>query len=144
MAAFSFSASVTKNGAAAMQAAYIARTGPYASGRTTSREDLVATGFGNLPPGFADADEFWAAADTHGRSNGRSADVRIMTLPRGLDAAQQEQAAFRAAREWCGEDRAYTWAVHNPDASDGGEQPHVHLMRSQTINDGIERKRLMR
>ena len=34
---------------------------------------------------------------------------------------------------------AYTWAIHNKTALDGGEQPHVHLMFSERMNDGIER-----
>jgi len=46
-------------------------------------------------------------------------------------------------REWVaqelGEQHAYTWAIHNKTALDGGEQPHVHLMYSERMNDGIER-----
>ena len=34
---------------------------------------------------------------------------------------------------------AYAFAIHNPRAMDGKEQPHCHLMFSERLLDGIER-----
>ncbi|NCC94955.1 MAG: mobilization protein, partial [Opitutae bacterium] len=36
---------------------------------------------------------------------------------------------------------AYLYAIHIPDASDGGKNPHCHLMFSERELDGIERSR---
>ncbi|MCW3656534.1 MobA/MobL family protein, partial [Burkholderia cenocepacia] len=38
-----------------------------------------------------------------------------------------------------GERHAYSWAIHNPAASDGLEQPHAHIMFTERVNDGISR-----
>ena len=38
-----------------------------------------------------------------------------------------------------GEKYAYAFAIHNPRAMDGKEQPHCHLMFSERLLDGIER-----
>jgi lauroyl/myristoyl acyltransferase len=33
----------------------------------------------------------------------------------------------------------YQFAIHNPKAMDGNDQPHVHLMFNERLQDGIER-----
>lgn len=33
----------------------------------------------------------------------------------------------------------YQFAIHNPKAMDGKDQPHVHLMFNERLQDGIER-----
>ena len=38
-----------------------------------------------------------------------------------------------------GTDKPYSLAIHNKIASDGQEQPHLHLMFCERINDGIPR-----
>ena len=45
----------------------------------------------------------------------------------------------RFAEQELGTTRPYQWAIHICTASDGKEQPHVHLMFSDRQHDGIER-----
>ena len=45
----------------------------------------------------------------------------------------------RFAEQELGTTRPYQWAIHSCTASDGKEQPHVHLMFSDRQHDGIER-----
>ncbi len=140
MTAFGYSCGMRSVGRAAAMAAYINRSGRYASRRKTSPEELVGIGSGNMPSWAAtNSVRFWAAADRHERANGRAANTRILTLPRGLDTAQQERAALRIAVHLCGTRHPYQWAIHKAVAADGGEQPHVHLMWSPREADGIER-----
>jgi hypothetical protein len=42
-------------------------------------------------------------------------------------------------RQEIGDQHAYQWAIHAPLASDDKEQPHVNLMFSERLRDGVER-----
>ena len=63
-----------------------------------------------------------------------------VALPRELNAAQR----LALVRDWIaqevGDRYAYTFAVHAPKAKiEGGDQPHLHLMYSERLLDGIAR-----
>lgn len=113
--------------------AYHVRQGEYLVGREGVRDDLTATGCGNLPA-FAqgDAAAFWLAADSFERANAALFIDLQLNLPHELTPAQQQEAL----RAYC--DRMfdplrlpYSWAIHGDD--------HVHLMLSERMTDDPER-----
>jgi hypothetical protein len=116
---------------AAAHAQYIARDGQY---ERRGGVELVESG--NMPE-FAEADPFafWAAADAHERSNGRTYTELQIALPRELAPAQRHELAREATRALLGDRFAYTLAVHVPLAKDNIDQPHMHLMFSERIVD---------
>lgn len=139
MATAHLSVKVGKSGKATPHAEYIAREGKYAQ-RLAQGEKLEATESGNMPE-WAQADpmEFWKAADQYERKNGYVYREHEIALPRELNAEQRAELVREWVRQELGERHAYTWAIHNKTALDGGEQPHVHLMFSERTNDGIQR-----
>src|SRR6266851_2286023 len=81
---------------------------------------------------------FYLAAYNHERINGRYATVLMISLPRELPREQQIDL-IRDFTDAHLHDKPYIWALHDPLASDGGTQPHIHLVMSQRSIDGIER-----
>jgi hypothetical protein len=128
-----------KAGKAAAHAAYIAREAQYAR-RLHHGEGLEAKETGNLPA-WADTEpnRFWQAADTHERANGTTYREMEIALPRELTPTQRLALVRGFVQQELGGRHAYQWAIHNPQAADGHEQPHVHLMFSERRVDGIER-----
>ncbi len=139
MAIARLSMKVGKAGKAGPHAAYIAREGEYAH-RREKGEALEACEAGNMPL-WAQANplEFWRAADAHERANGTTYREMETALPRELSAAQRIELVRAFVTQELGDRHAYQWAIHNPQAADGGEQPHAHLMFSERQRDGIER-----
>jgi hypothetical protein len=82
---------------------------------------------------------FWGAADAHERANGAAYREMELTLPRELDHARRLALLAEWIRQEIGDRHAYQWAMHEPDALDGGTNPHVHLMFSERQVDGVER-----
>ena len=130
---------VGKKGKAAPHAAYIVREGQYAK-RLERGEKLEATEAGNMPAwAKAQPQQFWRAADVFERVNGTTYREMEIALPRELEPAQRAELVRAFVRQAIGEHHAYQWAIHTPNAADGGDQPHVHLMFSERQCDGIER-----
>ncbi|MFM0016243.1 MULTISPECIES: Ti-type conjugative transfer relaxase TraA [Paraburkholderia] len=130
--------------AAGEHAKYIAREDHYAyisrGGKYEERGDLKMTESGNMPAWAAhDASIFWQAADSHERANGRPYTEIEVSIPRELDDEQRVALVREFVEHTLGERHAYTWAIHNPAASDGLEQPHAHIMFTERVNDGIAR-----
>jgi Ti-type conjugative transfer relaxase TraA len=123
---------------------YLNREGHYAyiarDGKFEERGDLQTSGSGNLPA-WAQHDPaiFWQAADHYERANGRIYKEVVVSLPRALSAEQRVELVNEFVKNLVGERHAYSWAIHSPHASDGGEQPHAHIMFTTRTNDGIER-----
>ncbi len=139
MAIARLSMKVGKTGKAGPHAAYITREGEYAH-RREKGEALEACEAGNMPL-WAQANplEFWRAADAHERANGTTYREMEIALPRELSAAQRIELVRAFVTQELGDRHAYQWAIHNPPAADGGEQPHAHLMFSERQRDSIER-----
>lgn len=139
MATAHLSVKVGKAGKAAPHAEYIAREGKYAQ-RIEQGEKLEMTESGNMPK-WAQGNPilFWQAADQYERKNGYVYREHEIALPRELNAEQRAQLVREWVEQELGDRHAYTWAIHNKTALDGGEQPHVHLMFSERTNDGIGR-----
>ena len=139
MATAHFSIKTGKAGKGTPHAEYIARVGKYAQ-RLEQGEKLEMTESGNMPK-WAQGNPilFWQAADQYERKNGYVYREHEIALPRELNAEQRAELVREWVAQELGEQHAYTWAIHNKTALDGGEQPHVHLMFSERMNDGIER-----
>ena len=123
-------------GKGAPHASYIAAAGKY-----ERKGGVVHVESGNMPA-WAQSDpvQFWQAADEHERKNGVVYREIEVALPRELSCEQQLELARELAQAVCGDKHAYTFAIHAPkSARDGKVQPHVHLMFSERIDDGIER-----
>lgn len=135
MASFHHRINSGKKGAAREHAAYIERQGRY-----SDREDLVHADYGNLPD-WADGNplKFWKAADTHERTNGAAYREHVIALPNELSLEQNCVLAERLARELVGT-KPYQLAIHAPEGKLGGiANPHMHLMYSDRVQDGIDR-----
>lgn len=139
MATAHLSVKVGKVGKGTPHAEYIARLGKYAK-RLERGERLEFSESGNMPAWAKKSPlSFWQAADEHERKNGTVYREHEIALPRELTPAQRIDLVREWVRQELGERHAYSWSIHNTTALDGGEQPHVHLMFSERINDGIER-----
>ncbi len=82
------------------------------------------------PAWTVDPEQLWNAVEaTERRKDSELARECRIALPRELTREQQ----VILAREWVAAEYASRgmvaqWALHAPEASDGGEQPHIHVM----------------
>lgn len=135
MASYHFEIKSGKKGAAAEHAKYILREGKY-----TKKNDLLATGCGNMP-GWAEADPFafWRAADRFERANGATYREMVIALPNELNTEQNLALTKRLVEDLVG-NKPYQYAMHAPDAKLGEDaNTHLHLMTSDRLPDGIAR-----
>lgn len=140
MAIERLSAKVGKKGGAGGHARYITRQGPYA--KPEGDDERLYVGHGNLPVwSWDDPVGFFDASDLFERSNGSTYKEWEIALPRELSDDQLRALINEFIEEQIGDRFAYLYAIHIPKATDGGEQPHCHLMFSERELDGIERSR---
>lgn len=136
---------VGRKGDAAERGEYVVREGRYRnlllrSERRAKSEVFVAGGHGNMPTWAQHQPHlFWQAADQYERSNGSTYREIEAAFPRQLSPAGRLKVVAALINRIPGKSHAYTWGIHNQIASDGGEQPHVHLIWSERIQDGIDR-----
>lgn len=124
-----------KRGDAADHIGYIMRTGRYAD-----REDLIATGHGNMPA-FAKDDPtlLWKASDRHERKNGSTFRAFTISLPNALSIDQLTELAWEEAEGLAGI-KPFQFALHMKRSSLRGElHPHMHLAICDRLPDGIGR-----
>jgi hypothetical protein len=135
----------TQKGPAAAHVRYITRAQDGAAAhvgyvtRTTqhTREDLVATGYGNLPAWAGnDPAAFFAESDRWERVNGRSATQITASLPRTLGRGELIATVETFLQSQLGTSHAYVWGIHETTASDGGTYPHVHIAFSERQDRG--------
>lgn len=139
MAIARLSVGIGSKGKAAPHAQYIAREGKYEK-ENDSLEKLEHTGHGNMPKWAEhDPNYFWQSADEHERKNGSTYREHVIALPRELDVNERHELIKDWIAQEIGDKHAYQYAIHNPPAMDGKEQPHCHLMFSERTRDGIER-----
>ena len=118
---------------------YISRAGKYGA---ASQDELVHVESGCMPSFAAsDARLYWAAADCHERSNGRLFRSLTAALPNSLDSAGRLQLARSFAAHVTAGELPYTLAVHAGHSKKAGvaDNPHLHLVFSERVNDGVER-----
>ena len=104
------------------------------------REDLRYQETQNLPAWAADNPQrFFEAADQQEGVKRRIAEGWVLSLPRGLDREQQVALTQDFVTGVNGAQHPHTWVIHETVAHDGDLNPHVHLLMSGRIMDGIER-----
>ena len=139
MAIGRLSVGIGKKGKASPHAQYIAREGKYAK-PSNHEEKLENTGHGNMPKWAEhNPNYFWQMADEHERKNGSTYREHVIALPRELDEYKRHELIKDWIAQEIGEKHAYQYAIHNPPALDGDEQPHAHIMFSERTIDGVER-----
>lgn len=124
-----------KKGSARRHSTYIGR-----DGLNSSREDLIHTSYGNLP-GWAQGNPgyFWSLADRHERANGAAYREHEIALPNELTKEQLIELVERLVRILVGV-KPYQYAIHASNGTIGNIlNPHLHLMYSDRVPDGIER-----
>ena len=107
----------------------------------TLRDDLAyPVEVHNMPP-FAHGDPatFFTAAQTYERQRGQIAVEWKFSLPRELSHEVQREATRVFLQSQFGDQHPYVFAIHNPPASDGGEQRHVHVLWSSRTRDDLGR-----
>ena len=118
---------------------YISRVGQYARAR---QDEVVHLESGSMPA-FASSDPrlYWAAADSHERSNGRLFRSLTAALPNSLDFAGRLELARSFAEHVTAGQLPYTLALHAGISKEAGvaDNPHLHLVFSERVNDGVER-----
>lgn len=140
MAVARLSVGIGKKGKAAPHALYIAREEKYAK-TDDDLEKLEFKGHGNMPKwAQARPNFFWKMSDEHERKNGTTYREHVISLPRELTPLQRHRLVTDWIEQEINDKHAYQYAIHNPPATDGDEQPHVHLMFSERLSDGIERE----
>jgi hypothetical protein len=101
---------------------------------------LEEKAWGNMPSwALPDPLAFWQAADQYERANGSTYREMEIALPRELSTEQRRELVEDFVQQELGGRHAYCWAIHCPPAADGKEQPHLHLMFSERLIDGIDR-----
>ena len=78
-------------------------------------------------------------ADEHERKNGSVYREHIISLPREMTEQQRHELVQDWIKQEIGDKHPYSYAIHNPLAMDGKEQPHCHLMICERTLDGIDR-----
>jgi MobA/MobL family len=137
VASFHIQINTGGKGEAAEHGQYIAREGRFTEEKYGPVE---ARGHANFPAwAREDRAAFWRASDEYERANGNTYREYELALPRELSPAARIALVQRFAEQELGVTRVYQWAIHNGRASDGKEQPHVHLMFSDRQLEGIER-----
>ena len=118
---------------------YISRAGKY---EAACQDEVVHLESGSMPA-FASSDArlYWAAADSHERSNGRLFRSLTAALPNSLDAADRLDLARSFAAHVTAGELPYTLAVHAGHSKEAGvaDNPHLHLVFSERVNDGVAR-----
>ena len=133
MASFHFEIKSGRNGCD--HSHYVARKGFH-----QKRRDLVATGHRNLPAWAQDDPaNLWKAGEKYERKNGAVYREAIIALPREL-SDEQNQALVEDLVTKLAPGKPSQFAMHAPKSSlQGVVIPHLHLMTSDRVDDGIER-----
>ena len=98
------------------------------------KDDLVARDHGNLPTWAESPEHFWQMADKLERAKGPVFWHLQVALPRELSPQGREALARDVVEAVVGK-YPYSFALHEPAASDGLSQPHVHIQFSSRRDD---------
>lgn len=119
---------------------YICREGKYASEKL--KEQLVYKEHGNMPSFVREGGrEYWETADDKTRINGNTYYEFEVALPQELSNEDNIALVKELVGKEIGENKAYTFAIHDKPAANDNEQRqiHAHIMFSTKMQDGIER-----
>ena len=140
MAIARLSVKVGKAGKAAPHAEYIDRDEEKKKKEEHAKTDLEHSDYGNMPK-WAEHNPitFWQSADLLRAKNGSTYREYEIALPREMNQEQRLELVEEFIQSEIGSKYPYQFAIHNPKAMDGNDQPHVHLMFNERLQDGIER-----
>ena len=129
MAIARLSVKVGKAGKAAPHAEYIDRDEEKKKKEEQAKTDLEHSDYGNMPK-WAEHNpiNFWQSADLYERKNGSTYREYEIALPREMNAEQRLELVEDFIQSEIGSKYPYQFAIHNPKAMDGNDQPHVHLI----------------
>lgn len=137
MATFHIRIGAGRPGTAVDRSRYITRQNKYS--RDELDNDLLLVREGNLPKWAEDSSDFWKAADSHERKNGAAHRNLVIALPIELDYSDQKKLVREIVEMVVGP-KTFEYAIHCPAAAFGKTpQPHVHVMYSDRMPDGIDR-----
>jgi hypothetical protein len=108
------------------------------NGRHKDRGDLVAAGQLNIPPGVDSFGELAAVSVPNLRKRGIAAQAWTTSLSRQLTPDQQLEATREIATKLAGGKPA-EFVIHDGTSSDGGRNPHAHILIFPRVQDGIAR-----
>jgi hypothetical protein len=134
MAIFNWKINSLKKGRATAHSDYVWRRNQF-----SDRDDLVATGFGNLPAWCeGDPGQLFRGADLYERSNGSACRELVVALPRELDISDWIQLIETLIEQDIGR-KPYQYAIHLPNTTRGEEYPHAHILYSDRVPDEHDR-----
>lgn len=121
-----------KGQSAAAKARYILRQGKFKK----DKDEVLFSMSGNMPAWAAASPlKYWKAADSCERANGLLFREMDLALPVELDLPQKIQLAKKIAVAAAEGRMPYTMGLHHGR----GNNPHLHLMLSERLNDGHRR-----
>ena len=140
MAIARLSVKVGKAGKAATHAEYIDRDEEKKKKEEQAKTDLEQSDYGIMPK-WAEHNTITASqsSDLYERKNGSTYREDEIAWPREMNQEQRLELVQDFIQLEIGSKYPYQFAVHNPKAMDGNDQPHVHLMFNERLQDGIER-----
>lgn len=112
---------------------YIMREGKY------HRDDLLTSESFNIPKEFKDVKDFWESAILYERANANIYREYEISLPKELNFETNKKILDSFLKKQFGKNYVYNYAIHSPHSSEGGEQPHAHIMFCERILDDIPR-----
>lgn len=106
---------------------YITRSGLNRKEEIAKSTDLIFTS-SKLPVIFEKENQFWNIIDKNERKNGRVNSELLISLPRELSVKDKVDMIEDFIKNTLNKNTSYSYAIHNPVASDGLPNPHCHLM----------------
>lgn len=106
----------------------------YISRSELSNKDMVKSTdieytFSKVPKLFEEkVSNFWNSVDKNERKNGRVNSELLISIPREFDKEERIKLVDNLIKEILDKNTPYSYAIHNPIASDGLHNPHCHLM----------------
>jgi hypothetical protein len=100
----------------------------------TRKQNILASGMlapDHAPEWARDREKYWNAVEAREtRKNSLLAKEAVLVLPRDLSTDQQKQVVENWANKNLVHERGLVvdYAIHSPEASDGGKNPHAHVL----------------
>lgn len=124
------------SGSAKARSEYIDREAKYKN----DHEEVLYKQSGNMPSWANESREYWEAADTYERGNGRLFKQLEFAIPNELKPEEQKELIQAYVSQLTttekGEKLPYSYAIHK---GHDRENPHCHLMISERPLDGHDR-----
>lgn len=106
---------------------YITRSGLSNKDEIAKSTDLIYTS-SKIPTFFSKESQFWNEVDKNERKNGRVNSELLISLPREKTTKEKVEMIEEFIEKTLKKNTSYSYAIHEPMASDGLLNPHCHLM----------------